>query len=368
MKAARTMILAGTVLAAGLFLAACGGRPGGNPSGSKTTQMSEAAPAPVAVEALTVTRGTLVRNVEAAGIVTGINEATVVSETQGIIQQVSFNLGDRVSLGQILLKVDDTIARLSMEQALQQYENARMDLAAVEKLFADGASSKAELSRAQSAVSGAEARYETARKTFRDATIGSPLAGYVAGKESVVALGNYLSPGVRVARIVDISALKVEVAVGEGQIGLIEAGAPATVVVPAAGGERSFEARVRAVAAGADAATGSFPVVVSWRNTEGARVKSGMSALVTIRTREEDPVLLVPSAALVEREGESLVFTVREDRASARAVRVGRRLGNLTEVLEGLQEGDTLIITALSALRQSTPVTATIVGESGTWR
>jgi len=373
MKRALTLIL--TVPALGVLLIAggCGAQSSGRASGAASGTASSAAAAaraPVAVEALTVTRGSLVRDVQAAGIVTGINEATVVSETQGIIQEVSFDIGDRLAAGQVLLKVDDTIARLSMEQARQQLENARTDLAAAEQLAAGGAASKAELARARSAVSGAEARYQSALKSFQDATVRSPLGGYVASREAVVAMGNYLSPGQRLARVVDISSLKVEVAVGEGQIGLIEVGAPATVVVPAApsDGPRQFSARVRAVAAGADPTTGSFPVVVSWRNSEGARIKSGMSAQVSIQTRQEVPVLLVPSAALVDRDGETRVFTAQEGTAMVRPVRVGRRLGNLAEIVEGLQEGQTLIITGLAALRQGTPVAATVVGESGTWR
>jgi membrane fusion protein (multidrug efflux system) len=363
----RMLLAAGLLVVAVIVLAGCGAPADGRPGGAAGVE-GPADARPLAVEALKVTRGELVRNIEAAGIVSGINEAYVVSETQGIIQGVSFELGDRVSEGQVLVKVDDTIPRLNMEQAKEQFEIAKLDLEATEKLFDNGSASKTELARARSAVNGAQALYQSALKTFRDCTIRAPIGGYVAEKESGITLGNYLSPGLRMAKIVDISSLKAEVAVGEGQISLVTQDAPATVLVPAAGDQKLFEAKVSAVAAGSDPATGSFPVVVTWKNPVGIAIKSGMSVTVTIETQTQQPVLLIPSAAIVEQGGQSYVFTAEADRAAQKPVQIGRRIGNIAEVLEGLEEGETLIISGLTALRRGDPVQPSVIGESGSWQ
>jgi membrane fusion protein (multidrug efflux system) len=361
-------MMSAAALAALLVLVSCGPQSGDGRGAGGAAGAAGQPQEPKAVEALTVSRGTLLRNVEAAGIVSGITEAYVVSETQGIIQTVAFALGDRVAKGQVLVKVEDTIARLNMEQAKQQHETAQLDLAATEKLFEDGSASKAELIRARSAASGAQARYESALKTFRDTSIRAPIAGYVASREAEVAVGNFLSPGTRIARLIDISSLKVEVALGETQIGLIDEGARVTVFIPAACEEKLFEATVAAVAAGSDPATGSFPVVVTWVNTCGDKIKSGMSATVSIETRQEEPVILVPSAALVEQEGGVFAYTAEAGRVAAKRVQVGRRLGNLAEIVEGLSGGEVLVISGLGNLRQGDPVNPTVVGESGTWQ
>ncbi len=353
---------AGAILVLSVVLAGCG-RPGGPPQAEGPPESK-----PLAVEALTVTRGNLVRNIEAAGIVSGINEAYVVSETQGIILSVAFELGDRVSKGQVLVKVDDTIPRLNMEQAKEQYEIAKLDLEATEKLFNEGSASKAELARVRSSVNGAQARYRSALKIYQDCTIRAPIGGYIAGRESEITLGNYLSPGLRVARVVDISSLKAEVAVGEGQVGLVAEGAAAKVLIPAASEQKLFDAAVRAVSAGSDPATGSYPVIVTWKNQVGNAIKSGMSATVTIETRAEEPVVLIPSAALVELGGQMFVFTAEADRAAQKPVQVGRRIGNIAEILEGLKEGETLIISGLTALRRGDPVQTKVIGESGSWQ
>jgi multidrug efflux pump subunit AcrA (membrane-fusion protein) len=97
-------------------------------------------------------------------------------------------------------------------------------------------------------------------------------------------------------------------------------------------------------------------------------VKSGMSATVTIRTRQEEPVLMVPSAAQVEEAAASFVFIELNGAAESRRVRTGRRIGNVTEILDGLRGGEIVIITGLGALRKGDPVNPTVVGESGTWQ
>jgi len=255
-----------------------------------------------------------------------------------------------------------------MEQAKEQYEIAKLDLEATEQLFNQGSASKTELVRARSAVNGTQAMYQSALKTFRDCTIRAPIGGYIAEKDTAITLGNYLSPTLRVARVVDISSLKSEVSVGEGQIGLVSDGAPAEVFVPAAIEQKSFSARVSAVSAGSDPATGSYAVIVTWSNPAGNSIKSGMSSTVTIETRAQEPVILIPSAALVEQGGQSYVFTEESERAAQKPVRVGRRIGNIAEILDGLEEGEILIISGLTALRRGEPVAATIVGESGSWQ
>ncbi|HKL87180.1 MAG TPA: efflux RND transporter periplasmic adaptor subunit [Treponemataceae bacterium] len=319
-----------------------------------------------AVETVTVSRAVLVNSVSASGVVSGINEAIVVSETQGIIRKLSFAIGDKVVAGQELLKVDDSLAALNLERAKDQLSSAQLDLSGTEKLVESGGSSTAALSRARSTESASRSQYETALKTWKDTTLRSPISGIVAYKEDAATIGNILSAFTRVARIVDNSAFRVQVSVGEREIGLIEAGAKARVFVPSALGDRNIDALVSAVGAGADSATGSFPVIVSFDNKWGNLVKSGMSATVEIQVRADEPSLVIPLAALIKRNDRYAVFVEEEGKARIKEVSVGRRQGVRAEINSGLTEGDSLIISALTRLQNGTPVTTTLRGESGT--
>jgi membrane fusion protein (multidrug efflux system) len=319
------------------------------------------------VEALEVTRGKLVDRVEASGIVSGINEAYVVSETEGLIRWVGFELGQFVKAGQVLLSVDDQIARLNMEQAKQQYETAKLELAAAERLHASGNVSRAQLIKTQGDTNGAKAAYERALKVYNDCFLKAPIAGYIAEKDPGVALGNFLAPAFRVARIVDISSLELEVAIGEGEIGLIKPGAEASITVPTSP-QPEHRGVVKAVAAGSDPLTGSYAVVVTWANTEEESVKAGMTAQVSIETTDVGETVIIPASALVRREGKVYVFLVENGKAKPQEVRPGKRLGSRIEIKEGVEEGDVLITSRLTALLPQDEVEVTMLGESGTWQ
>ena len=349
-----------------LLLVSCGGSQDGVSSAS--WQADPVAEVAVAVEALEVTRGKLYPAVEAAGIISGIREAYVVSETTGIIEDVGFEIGERVNEGDLLLRVDDTIRKLSMEQARQQYETASLDLKAVETFYTQGNSSLAELTRARSAANGAEAAYESALKVYEDTSIRAPISGAVAWKDRSATLGNYLTQGMRIARIVDMSSIRLDLSVGERQIGLLGEGAEAEIFVRAPCGDLSIPGRVTALAAGSDTSTGSFAVIVEAPNTCGDSLKAGMSARVRIETRTGDAVVIVPSSSIVVREGREYVFVHRNGTSDAVEIEKGRTMGNRTEILSGLTEGDELVISGLSSLRPGMKIEVRLTGKSGEWK
>lgn len=320
---------------------------------------------PVAVEAVRIGRGLLNREVEASGIIAGINEAYVVAETQGIIQSVRFEIGDSVPKGNVLIKVDNQIPKLNLEQARIRHEDAQLTLNVTKTLYEKGSASKAEYTRAQSAEASAKAAYESALKAFRDCIIKAPISGHIAYKDPAVAIGNFLAAGTRLARIVDISWLKLEVGVGEREISFIENGAKSTVSVPAACRDKIFEGKVKAVAAGSNPKSGSYTVLITWENTCDRRLKAGMSAKVVIETAREEPILLIPTAALVELDGRDAVYIVSRNRAAVRFIAIGRKKDNRTEVLDGVEEKDLVIVSGLSGLAKGDRIKPTVVGESG---
>ena len=360
-RSIRNWIVLGTLA---LFVSSCG-KPDGV-AGATAWEGGQAADT-VAVESLRVVRGSLADEIRASGTVAGVREAFVVSETQGIVKGVSFGLGDRVEEGRELLRVDDRIAALNLDRSREQYDAARLELDATEKLAAAGRAAPADLTRARGNASGAKAQYETALKAFNDTRLRAPISGMIASKDEVATVGATISPGARVARIIDTSSFRITVGVGEREVGLIEQGAAVKVYVPAALGEDFVEGTVAAVAAGADPATGSFPVVVAFRNGFAGRVKSGMAASVSIAARKAEPSVVVPSAALVRRGSDFAVFLDKGGQAEVRSVTLGRRSGVRAEVLTGLAEGEKLIISALTRLRPGVPVVSTERGDTAGW-
>jgi RND family efflux transporter MFP subunit len=163
---------------------------------------------------------------------------------------------------------------------------------------------------------------------------------------------------------VDISRLTATVPVGEMEVGMLRKAMNATVRVPAVGNQE-FDGTVRAIAAGSDPASGSYPVEVLWRNTPRHSIKSGMSVRVTIHTQSPDSVLLIPAGAVATVEHKDAVFLASASQAAVRFVSLGRTAGNLIEAIEGIHEGDTLVTTGLTALARGRKLKPTVVGSSG---
>ncbi|MFP4014565.1 MAG: efflux RND transporter periplasmic adaptor subunit [Chitinispirillaceae bacterium] len=318
-----------------------------------------------AVEATVVQKGILIPYLEKPGIVSGINETVVVSETEGIIRSVRFELGEEVDSGAFLLQVDRDAARFALNQARQQLSTAQMNLEASRRLYQDSAISRSEFEQAKSSYNGARAAYETALKQYNNTVVRSPIRGEVASKENGITEGNYLSPGMLVTRIADLSALRLEIAVGEGEIELIQTGATAQVRIPSASPDSVYQARVTAVAAGAQPASGSFPVILTWDNSD-SRIRSGMSGTARIRTNERDSVLLIPSAAIKKESDSTSVWRINSGKVYEANVRVGRVMGNTSSIEAGLVPGDTIALTRTTGLSEGDSVIVEFIEEDNT--
>lgn len=363
----RSATLIGTVIAAVVF-AGCS-EPTEDAASTATSDfaMEAAARMPgTAVEARTATTGSLVGRIRSSGLIRGVAEAWVISETQGVIESASIVLGDEVREDQPIVAFDTRLQELQLRQAESRLESAQLDLAAAERLYENGNASLAELTAARSAAAGAEASVESARRALENRTIRAPIDGRIADIADGISRGNYMAVGSRVAHIIDTSRLQVEVALGEREIQYIRRGSPAVVTIPACSAG-PVDATVVALAAAGDPATGSFPVVVEWVNECGTIARAGMSASVEIAP-DDQPRVLIPATAVMNAEGSDYVFLAENDVAHRRPVDLGRRSGNAVEVRSGVDPGDVVITSGLSRLSDDDPIIVTLIGETGSPR
>lgn len=323
---------------------------------------------PISVEALEITMGQLIPYVEASGTVSGQHEAWAVSETQGKITEIAVQLGQNVKKGDLLIKVEDSLSRLNRTLTLQQYESSLHDFDAIEKSFQSGGSSKSDYNRARSNVLLAQASFETADKTFKDTVIRAPFDGSVALLDNTLALGSYLTRGVLVARIVDTTSMKMEISLGERQIGLISKGSKAKIIIGRGEYPLVVETMVTAIGSGSDPTTGSFPLLLTWKNDQEQKMRSGLSARVEIETDKEYKNIIIPSSAIVNRDRVKSVILEDNGKTVIRSIKTGESLGGQTVVTVGLEQGEILIVSALSSLGDNYPVITSVIGTTGEWR
>ncbi|TVQ20454.1 MAG: efflux RND transporter periplasmic adaptor subunit [Spirochaetaceae bacterium] len=315
---------------------------------------------PLPVEVVAAERTRLVPDIGASGMVSATREVTIVAETQGVVQAASFELGEPVEAGQVLVTFDSLIQVLTVEEARQALTSAELTVATTERLVGTGNASQAQLTQARGALAGARARLAQAEKALADRTLIAPFDGLVAARSPSVEPGNFVSAGVMVARIIDTSRMEIRLSVGEREIRYLRVGGAAFVSIPAAGpGE--IRAEIAAIAAGSDPQTGSFPVVVRWQQPPNTLVRAGLSARVRIPPVGAPTRLVVPAGAVITRGDERSVFVAAaEGVAERRVVTVGEREGERVAILSGVEPGELVVVSGLRTLAHGDRVAPTV--------
>ncbi|WP_168203477.1 efflux RND transporter periplasmic adaptor subunit [Oceanispirochaeta crateris] len=340
-----------------LFIFSCGSRKEDDLSAASSWEVNDKEALAVFTE--TVREEPFIQAIEASGVLEGIREADVISETSGLIHSVNFEIGDFVNQGDTLLTVEDRLPKINYTFALQDSKTAELEFEALRKSYDTGGTSLVVFNQGLTKVESARLRLEQARDLLDNTVIKAPLSGYISSRDSSIGVGSYIQSGIAVTRIVDNSSFRVNLSVGEDEIALIQTGSVAKVTVNPLP-EYDIQALVKAVSPGSRRAGGGFPVIVTWPNSLGVTLKSGMTARVRISPRQlEMKELIIPASAIVYRNGLPFVFRIREGAAEAVEISILQSLGDRVAVKDGLIPGEALIVSGLNALIPGDPVVPT---------
>jgi membrane fusion protein (multidrug efflux system) len=316
---------------------------------SKANAQNDAYSNVVSVKGLLTKSEPFTRLIEESGVLTGRKEAAVAAETGGRVLSVQVEVGDLVRAGEPLVRLDDELYQLESERAKIAYDKAQMDLERIEKLYKEKSISDADLENARLGAKGAEVQYRMALRTYNDATIKAPFSGTVAARMTEV--GQMVERGMPVVQLVDIGQLKLTVQIVESDLNYVSIGAPATVIVDAAGD--TAQGKVTAIGSRALQGARTFPVEIELPGN--ARLRSGMFARAVISARTQAEGILLPREALLPEVGRTVVYRARGNTADKLAVRI---IGNAGErvAVDGLTPGDTVITTGNQMLAQGTTI------------
>jgi RND family efflux transporter MFP subunit len=311
-------------------------------------------PKALAVSVATVSNQTLASNLELVGTIAANREVLVASETQGRVKGVGPEVGDHVSAGSLLARVDDELRRAALSNAQVNYDKAKQDFERFDfmKQQNDGGIADIQVENARQALRASEAALVIARRQYNDTRITAPISGVVIARP--VEIGSTLMPGAPVATIVDISQLKVRVNVPESDVFKLRDGdrvAITTDVYPGA----EFEGRVSMIGAKADEAH-TYPVEVTVRNNANRPLRAGMFGKVAFTSIPRRNVLAIPRETLVGSVKKPQVYVVQGKVAKLRDIVVGTEIGTSMEVLSGLGHGEKIVISGQNNLRDGAEI------------
>ena len=201
-------------------------------------------------------------------------------------------------------------------------------------------------------LEAARARIALARKAVADTAVRAPLDGLVA--ERLVSVGDYVTRGQRVATVVRVDPLRVELTVPEQQVSMVKVGQQVRLTVDAYPGDE-FAATVRFISPALRSDQRALTVEAIAANKDG-RLKPGLFATALLRQSDAAPALLVPASAVETIAGTSRVYVVKDNVVDERIVTTGERVDNKIEITSGVSKGEVVASEPKGRLSDSQPV------------
>ena len=354
--------------------AGCKGASGDDPAAADSTaaDTTQAAGAPLALPVVgqEVRQGDLVLSVVTTGQIRSEAMSLLKSETQGTIIAVLVRPGDRVRKGQPLIQVDPRPLDLAVQDAAAKLEEARLrllDNTMPDSIVTGRAVTGERLRNAEirSGIEGARVALEQRKYERERATVTAPFNGVM--DDIKVAVGERLTTGQEIGRVVDLEHLRIEAAVLEHDLPLIRVGGQARVTAAAAP-DRAVVGTIAAILPIVDSTTRAGRAII--RAGGGGVLRPGMYADVQLEAARLPNRIIVPASAVIQRDGRPLVFVVKEGRAQWVYIFPGRSNGTETEVLPDsasgqipLQAGDVVLIEGHLTLTHDAPVRVTAKAE-----
>lgn len=316
-----------------------------------------------AVRAQPVSKIKMEPALELTGNVEAFNEVLISAKVAGRVSEVLVHNGEFVSSGQPLVQLDDSdfrntlvVSQANLTKAKANLETTRNNFERAKSLFENKAISAKEFEAAEAALhvaeadaNSAEAVVNSSQNSLANASISSPIDGVAAN--CTVKVGEYLSPGLSptLLKVEDVSSVYVVVNVEQNNLGLLNHGLNAEVTTDTYGGQ-VFTGTVEVINPVAGKANRVFETKIRIAN-EKKLLRPGMFVKVKIKTGEAVDIIAIPQNAIISKAGLFYVFLAEGDHVKRQQVQVGQVMNQIVEIRSGLSEGQKVVTTDVSVLK-----------------
>lgn len=284
-----------------------------------------------------------------------IQELKFLAEKSGKIIKVLAKEGDYVTVGQTLAIVRSDVINVNAQTANTTYQNAVTDYNRYENSYKTGGVTKQQLDQAKLAMVNAKAQLTQANINVGDTRIKAPISGFINKK--YVEPGSILTatPATELFDIVNVSKLKLKVTVNESQVAGLKVGNTIKVsasVYP----DKTFSGKITFIASKADESL-NFPVEIEIANNTSNDLKAGMYGTAAFASEQQkSSLMIVPRNAFVGSVSSNQIFVAENGTAKLKKVTAGRILGDKVEILNGLSNGQQVIVTGQINLQDGSKV------------
>jgi RND family efflux transporter MFP subunit len=270
-----------------------------------------------------------------------VREVVLVSQVQGEVRGVFFEEGEEVKAGEVLIKIDDDLLQAQYIAATANYETSAKVLERYAIASSGGGVSNLQLDNLRLNVANAESQVKQLEHQIDVSRIVAPFAGTMTMRSVDPGAMAGTSP---LARITDLSELKLRISIPENEISLFNKGQIVPVSSDVHAG-KIFRGVVEYVSDRADESHNYDVKILVKNNDRSASLKAGMYGVAQLKEQNPEKTILIPRSALLGSAKEPQVFVVRGGRSVLRPIKTGRSAGDVIQVIDGIAEGELVVTT-----------------------
>lgn len=315
-----------------------------------TIKMQSQVQPPVKVTSYTVKKSTWKNTIKAVGGLEATQGAMLSAEADGRVVQIAFDSGKIVKKDDLLVKLDTSVEEAELVGAKARLELSRLNLERQKALRGKNANSKMDLDNAESEFENSKAAVEQLEAIIKKKNITAPFDGIVGIR--LVNVGQMITTGTNIVAVHTLDPLYVNFNLPEQDLAKIKIGNKINVNIDAFP-DKTFEATLTAIDSYVDPKTRNILVQGTLSNPQNI-LRSGIYARVQVDLGNDREVKAIPISSINYSPYGNSVYVISKAKDSkdpqrtavSKFIRLGEKLGDMTEVLEGLEDGDEIISSA----------------------
>jgi len=303
------------------------------------------------VSGIVVQTQTFDNNLSLSGSIEANEQVEIRSEISGIVEGIYFKEGSNVTKGQLLFKVNDIELRAQLAQAKTKEGLASENERRAKLLLEKEAISQEEYDVARADLKLAQAQIQLIQAQIAKTSVKAPFSGKIGLRS--ISPGTYITPSLLVAKLVNISQLKITFSIPEKYANQVKPNSNLSFTI--AGSTEKYTAKIYAIEPEVQISTRTLQVRAITENKDG-KLLPGTFANVELPLDIIKDAIVVPSEAIIPVQNGKKVFISNMDKAKEVMVETATRTDVSVLVLSGLKAGDTLLTTGVMSLKQDDDV------------
>lgn len=300
------------------------------------------------VEIQTITKQEFSSDLKVEGTIDADQSTIATAKMPGTVMSINTDVGSRVSKGQILASLDNSSALKGKLELEQQVAFATTVFEKQRRLWEKGVGTEIQYLSAKNQKEALEKSLNTLNNNIDMYNIKSPINGTVEAVD--VKVGQVTAPGMPIFKVVNMSSIKVVANISEAYADKVSVGDVVTVELPDI--HQTIKAKVSFASNFIDPLNRTFKVEVKLNGIKD--VKPNMVAKLNIVDYVNPKALVIPSNAIQRTESETFVMIAKTDKnktiAEKRTIVIGKANQDLTEVISGIEENETIIVNGFQEL------------------